>query len=151
MAVLRILTFSFLLYGVVKAEFDNNLTDNSINKDNKFQTQLLKQEYPITWNSYTITATSVAVVVVVSGLIALGAFIWPLIAYKLCYLFGNCDQSLFTYIDQFMTSEMNTYKNPQKRSFDSVESILQALALGYEKYGTPELKKKSEVLSFYRN
>lgn len=153
MTIVRVLTFLFLLCAPALAEeLDNNLTDNVNSRDdNNPKTQLLElPQHPITWNSYNIIATATAVVLVAAGLTALTALVLPLITYKICYLLGSCDKGFFTYVDRFIAADDNPRKNLQKRSLEYVGPILQALSAGYEKYGSPEIKKNSETITFYK-
>ncbi|KAB0801303.1 hypothetical protein PPYR_05657 [Photinus pyralis] len=149
MAIVRVLTFIFLFWAVVVTEEMNNI-NNKI-EDSISPNQVLQvPRHPITWNTYNVIATTTAVVVVAAGVTALMALILPLIAYKICYFIGDCEDSFFTHVDKFIASEVSSRKNLEKRSLEYVGPILQALSSAYEKYESLQTKKKPEMSTFYR-
>lgn len=101
--------------------------------------------------TYKTVAVVTALAAVAAGVVAIASWIVPLIAYKFCYLFGSCDQSLGTYVDDLL---LGGRQNPlQKRSLDYLGPVLQTLAKAYEIYegGDPnDPKKNFKRASFYR-
>lgn len=101
--------------------------------------------------TYKTIAVFTALTMVAAGIVAIVSWMIPLIAYKFCYLFGSCDHSLSTYVDQFLIG--GRQNSLQKRSVDYVGPLLQTLANAYEIYegGDPnDPKKNFKRASFYR-
>lgn len=151
----RFLASLLMLAGWVAAQTSpDNLSDNSLANVNLEERDIPEPgaygRHPITWNSsrYAVIATVTAIVVVAAGLVAVSAFILPLLTYKLCYIFGDCDQSFFYYVDRFVT-EGDVRKSVQKRSLEYLGPVMEALSAAYEKYASPELKKNSATSTFY--
>lgn len=88
-----------------------------------------------TSSTYKTVAVLTALTTVAAGIVAIAAWIIPLIAYKFCYIFGSCEYGLGAYVDQFLMG------GRQKRSLDYVGPLLQTLANAYEIYEGSDSKK----------
>lgn len=135
--------FIFLLYWVLCTAAEK--TNNS-NKELATTNQELS-----TSTTYKTIAVLTALTVVAAGIVTIVSGIIPFIAYKFCYIFGTCDHSLSSYVDQFLIG--GRQNSLQKRSLDYVGPLLQTLANAYEIYegGDPnDPKKNFKRGSFYR-
>lgn len=151
MEIVKVVIFFISFWFLIMAEeIDNKLVNNGNTKGDYNSPQILQTQHPITWSSYNIIATTTALVVVAAGVTAFIALILPLIAYKICYLLGSCNDSFFTYVNRFVASDVSPRKNFDKRSAEYLGPILQALSVAYEKYERYETKKKPKMSSFYK-
>lgn len=106
------------------------------------------QQEVSTSSTYKTIAVLTALATVAAGVVAIVAWILPLIAYKFCYLFGSCEYSLGAYVDQFLIGgRQNTM---QKRSLEYVGPLLQTLANAYEMYESGDTKKNFKKDNSYR-
>lgn len=96
-----------------------------------------------TSSTYKTIAVVTALTTVAAGIVAIAAWIIPLIAYKFCYIFGSCDYGLGVYVDQFLMG------GRRKRSEDYVGPLLHTLSKAYDIYaGSDEIsdpKKNSKM------
>lgn len=111
---------------------DNNTTNNDVPSQNALQL-VDPQTGVVTWNKYTISATVLAVVLVVVGVYALIALFMPLVTYKLCYIFGYCPYSLPNYIDEYLQTAQGQPR--EKRSSEYLNTLTDTLVKAYEMYG----------------
>lgn len=99
-------------------------------------------------STYKTIAVLTALTTVAAGIVALAAWIVPLIAYKFCYFFGSCEYGLDVYVDQFLTGGRQNLR--QTRSVDYVGPLLQTLAKAYEMYEDDNPKKNFKRETSYR-
>lgn len=86
------------------------------------------------------------------GLIALTAFFFPVMAYKVCYSLGGCQNTMDAYVDELIGKELGKARNIRsrnKRSMEYIEPILVTLAKAYEEYGDQDVKKNFKIPNYY--
>ena len=127
-------------------------------------TQVATTSTGLTWNKYTITATALAAVFIISGISAITSLLLPFLAYKLCYLMGSCNYDLDAYVDDFIAPDAaadpiateDHHRNRRSTTIDYVGPLIQTLAAAYEKYGeeneqrsSDPAKKKFRMLNYF--
>lgn len=118
----------------------------SKNEDPSTEISANSQSY---YNAATIFTATVLTGV---GLIALTAFFFPVMAYKVCYALGGCQNTMDSYVDELIGKELGKARNIRprnKRSIEYIEPILVNLAKAYDEYGDQDVKKNFKILSYY--